>query len=321
MKLLKQSTAVNVPMGPFLDSTDGNTEETGLTISQADIRLTKNGAAWAQTNNAAGATHQEKGNYQVPLDTTDTNTLGTLRVYIHESGALAVWDDFMVIPANAYDSLVAGTDALDTSVIQWLGTAVATPDTAGYPKITIKDGTGQGELFIDGGIVESNLVMISNDITAANNLEADYDGTGYSKPNSTIGTCTTNADMRGTDSAATASALSTHDGKLDTLTTTVGTAGAGLSDLGGMSTGMKAEINVECDTAVNDYNTTAMTEAYAADGADPTPEQMRYMIWSALAEFAIAGTTITAKKLDGSATAMTFTLDDGTNPTSRTRAT
>ena len=44
---------------------------------------------------------------------------------------------------------------------------------------------------------------ISGDSTAADNLEADYDGTGYNKSNSTIGTCTTNTDMRGTDSANT----------------------------------------------------------------------------------------------------------------------
>ena len=49
----------------------------------------------------------------------------------------------------------------------------------------------------------------------------------------TVGVVTTNTDMRGTDSAATASALSTHDGKLDTLTTTVGAAGAGLTEAGG----------------------------------------------------------------------------------------
>lgn len=66
--------------------------------------------------------------------------------------------------------------------------------------------------------------------------------------------------------------------------------------------------------------TTALTEAYAADGAAATPAQLLYMIWSALAEFAISGVTITAKKLDGTTTAMTFTLDDATNPTSRTRA-
>lgn len=67
--------------------------------------------------------------------------------------------------------------------------------------------------------------------------------------------------------------------------------------------------------------TTALTEAYAADGAAPTLAQFMFQLWSALSEFAVAGTTITAKKLDGTTTAMTFTLDDGTNPTSRTRAT
>ena len=64
-----------------------------------------------------------------------------------------------------------------------------------------------------------------------------------------------------------------------------------------------------------------MTEGYATDGSTATVAQMFYMLWSALSEFAIATTTITAKKLDGSTTAMTFTLDDATNPTSRTRAT
>lgn len=67
--------------------------------------------------------------------------------------------------------------------------------------------------------------------------------------------------------------------------------------------------------------TVQMTEGYAADGVAPTLEQMQFMLWSALSEFAISGTTITCKQLDGSTTAMTITLDDGTNPTSRTRAT
>jgi hypothetical protein len=40
-----------------------------------------------------------------------------------------------------------------------------------------------------------------------------------------------------------------------------------------------------------------------------------------LAERGISGTTLTAKKLDGSTTSMTFTLDDATTPTSQTRAT
>ena len=39
-----------------------------------------------------------------------------------------------------------------------------------------------------------------------------------------------------------------------------------------------------------------------------------------LTEFSISGTTITVKKLDGSTTALTLTLDDGTSPTSSTRS-
>lgn len=80
--------------------------------------------------------------------------------------------------------------------------------------------------------------------------------------------------------------------------------------------------SVKSDTAVIESAwTTALTESYAADGAAFTPAQALYQIWAAVAEFSISGTTITAKKLDGATTAMTFTLDDGTDPTSRTRAT
>ncbi len=122
-QLLKQSTAATIPLGPFVDDTDGKTAETGLTISQADIRISKNGGDFAQSNNSAGATHDESGYYDVPLDTTDTNTLGRLRVAVSESGALPVWQDFLVVPANVYDALVSGSDYLDVSLVQWLGTA------------------------------------------------------------------------------------------------------------------------------------------------------------------------------------------------------
>jgi hypothetical protein len=68
-------------------------------------------------------------------------------------------------------------------------------------------------------------------------------------------------------------------------------------------------------------NTMTLTESYAADGATMTPAQAFYMIWSLLAERGISGTTLTAKKLDGSTTSMTFTLDSASTPTSQTRAT
>lgn len=67
--------------------------------------------------------------------------------------------------------------------------------------------------------------------------------------------------------------------------------------------------------------TTQMTEAYAADGVAPTLAQALFLIQQTIGDFSVSGTTLTAKKLDSSTTAATYTLDDASNPTSRTRAT
>lgn len=116
MRFLKQSTSVDVPIGPFVDSTDGVTAETSLTITQPDIRLKKNSGAWAQKNAAQTLSHEENGYYEVTLDATDTNTLGLLRLAVNESGAMPIWEDFMVLSANVYDSLIGGSDTLDVQV-------------------------------------------------------------------------------------------------------------------------------------------------------------------------------------------------------------
>lgn len=119
---LKQSTAVTIALGPFVDAVDGDTAETALTLTQADFRLSKNGAAFAQKNEATSGTHMENGYYSMLLDATDTNTLGRLRVHVKESGALPVWEEFMIMPANVWDSLY-GADKLDVSLVEWLGVA------------------------------------------------------------------------------------------------------------------------------------------------------------------------------------------------------
>lgn len=109
---LRQSTAVDIGIGPFLDETDAKTTETALTITQPDIRLKKNGGAWAQKNAAQTLSHEENGWYELTLDTTDTNTLGILIVAVNESGALPVWKEYMVVPANVYDALILGSEWL-----------------------------------------------------------------------------------------------------------------------------------------------------------------------------------------------------------------
>ncbi len=128
----------------------------------------------------------------------------------------------------------------------------------------------------EAGDIRVNITQISGDATAADNLEADYDGTGYNKSNSTIGT---------------AAALGAQ---------------------------AKADVNAE---VVDVLRTDTIPDSYAADGAQPTIAQAVLAIHQFLQERAVSGTTVTIKKPDGSTTAMTFTLDDGTNPTSITRAT
>jgi len=66
--------------------------------------------------------------------------------------------------------------------------------------------------------------------------------------------------------------------------------------------------------------TIAMTEAYSADGGTATIAQALYEIKQQLQESSVSSTTLTVKKVDGSTTAMTFTLDSATDPTSITRA-
>lgn len=97
-----------------------------------------------------------------------------------------------------------------------------------------------------------------------------------------ISTCTTNTDMRGTDSAATAAALATVDTNVDAIlvdTAEIGAAGAGLTDLGGMSTAMKAEVNAEADTAISDAGIPAAVWAVVIENSK-TAAQIFRGLWS-----------------------------------------
>src|SRR5690554_5162893 len=119
---LKQSTASQeIPLGFFVDSADGNTEETGLTIANTDIKIWKAGATSLVNKNSGGATHIANGLYYAVLDATDTDTLGPLVIFVHVSGALPVRVECVVLPANVFDALVAGSDKLQVDAQEWLG--------------------------------------------------------------------------------------------------------------------------------------------------------------------------------------------------------
>lgn len=136
---LKQSTASQeIPLGIFVSSTDGDTEASGLTIANTDIKLWKSGATTLASKNSGGATYISNGIYYCVLDATDTDTLGSLVIFIHVATALAVKVECVVLAANVYDSLIGGTDLLDTSTVQWTGTNVSAA-TAGIPDVNAKN--------------------------------------------------------------------------------------------------------------------------------------------------------------------------------------
>lgn len=157
-QILKQSTAVDVLIGPFLDLTDAATAETGESPS---VKLSKNGQTLAAKNDVTTPVHDADGYYNCELDATDTNTVGTMVLTVAKSAtALPVRHEYQVIEEAIYDALfgasAAGFDANQrVDVGKWLGTAVTTSATSTKPQVDV--------------------FSISDDATAADNLEASME--------------------------------------------------------------------------------------------------------------------------------------------------
>jgi hypothetical protein len=158
---LRQSTAVTIKLGKFVDSTDGNTEETALTINQADVRLSKNGGNIAQKNEASACTHDEGGDYDCSLDTTDTNTLGRLRVECHVSGALYVVHDYQVVTANWWDSMFS-TDTLQADLTEIGGVAQRALDLAEIAQYLFANGVTLATIIANNSVMARILATAGN---------------------------------------------------------------------------------------------------------------------------------------------------------------
>ena len=162
---LRQSTASQeISLGQFLDSTDGNTEENGLTIANTDIKLRKGGATTLANKASGGATSISNGVYHATLDATDTNTLGLLEVYVHVAGALATKSNYMVLPAVTYDALVtnglndiAATDIVSAGAIATLSGAVVNVDLVDTTTInTDMRGTDSANTVVPPSVAQFN---------------------------------------------------------------------------------------------------------------------------------------------------------------------
>lgn len=126
--ILRQSTQIIVRVGSFVDSIDGATPETGITLGAADQAeaLKAAGAATVDiSGNTWAAITGADGWYNLTLTTTDTNTVGDLTIVVQDASVcLPVFVRFQVIEEALYDGIYAASAAvIPANVTQWQGSA------------------------------------------------------------------------------------------------------------------------------------------------------------------------------------------------------
>ena len=232
--VLKQSTAVDVLIGPFVDLTDGASAENSESPA---VKLSKNGGALAAKNDATTPSLSADGYYICDLNATDTNTVGTLVLTVAASAtALPVRHEFQVVAANVYDSLYAasGTDTLQVET-------TTNSDKTGYS--------------ISG--TKTTLDAL-NDIAATDIVS----GGAITTSSGAVSNVTTVANMRGTDGAYTGTpptAAAIADAVLDEVLsghTTAGTLGKAVADIEADTNELQSDDVPGLIDGLNDLSTT-----------------------------------------------------------------
>lgn len=134
-----KNTAYRLTFGIFKSDGTLITGATGL-----DSEVSKDAGTFADCTNEATEIATSSGIYYLDLTSTEMNA-DTVVVLVKSTSTGAVPVVITLYPQEAGD--------IPVNTTYWNGTAVATPDTAGYPKVTIKSGTGTGELSLSSGRV------------------------------------------------------------------------------------------------------------------------------------------------------------------------
>lgn len=300
---LKQSTSIEVKIGPFVSSTDGVTPQTSLTITSSEVLLSKNEGDWAAKNESTSLVHESNGFYRCLFNTTDTNTLALLRYQIAESGCLPVWGSFLVVPANVWDSFFS-TDLLQVDLTQWLGSA---PNALVSNRIDASIGAITNGIITDASIATTAAAKIrsvtrgtadsgsTTTMVDAARTETDVDhwkgslilfGTGLNQSRLITGFNPTTDTI--TFTPPTTQAISTHEyeilpaarvdlhswlgsvvnslvaGRVDA---SVGAMAADTLTAAATAADFLAEVNTEVDTALADYDAPTFAELDARTDA------------------------------------------------------
>jgi hypothetical protein len=253
---LRQSTAVDLGIGPFIDD-DGITPATGLSITQAEVRLKKNNGAWAQVNDSTTATHEEEGWYEKEFDATDTNTVGILIVAVYISGSLAWWQRYQVVEEAIYDALFAAsaTGALPVST----GGIAAAAFAAGAI-----DAAAIADNAIDAGAIASNAItaakLAADCITAAKIADGAIDAATFAADVDAEFLSYIVDDATRID-ASSLNVLSVDYGNAELTTDITGNLNGGVSNIGGLdltnipwNAAWDAEVQSEATDALNAYD-------------------------------------------------------------------
>jgi hypothetical protein len=261
MEELRQSTAVTVPWGPFVDAADGVTGEDSLTIQKAHVRVKKNGgnaaaASSDQGGSDAGAPHDEGAVYDGAFNTTDTNTLGRLRVDIQKAGAAPYWKEYMVITAEEWDAKYS-TGIRQANVTQFGGSNGTF--ASGRPEVNSTQFAGQTITAAAG-------VTLPSSVASPTNITAGV---------ITTVTTLTNAPADSSGITTLLSRLSSaRAGYLDNLSAGAVALASSLSTLAGKFTGITSLLEILGLIAGKQTgNTTARTELRASGAGSGTYDE------------------------------------------------
>jgi hypothetical protein len=232
MLVLRQSTAIDIRIGPFVDAGDGVTPETGVTLAAADQAevLKENGAATATMAGTFAAVTGADGWYDYTASTTDTNTVGEVVFVVQDSTlCLPSFTRAMVVEETIYDAIFA-SGAAGYAAVGDLGTVQTADHTAGIADIPT-----------------------TSEIALRTLLSADYTIV------SDLGTVQT------ADHTSTISSIDSVTSAILIDTAQIGVAGAGLTDLATQASVNTIDSNV--DAILVDTGTTIPARLAGIEGA------------------------------------------------------
>jgi hypothetical protein len=271
------------------NDSSGNALATASALDAVDNFVDTEISALITTIGVAGAGLTDLGGFS-------TTAKGQIQTECEEANVVHGLDHLL-------STSVAGTDVANNSIVAQLVSKTGTADYDSYNHATdsleaLRDRGDAAWITATGFSTHSAADVWSAGTRTLTALDED----------------STTLDLDATIRAAVGLAAANLDTQLTAIDDAVDT------EVAAILAAVDTEIGA-IQTTLSTLFTTALTESYRADGATGSVAQLLYEINQTIGERAFAGTTGNVKKIDGSTTAFTQTLDSASTPTSITRAT